>query len=221
MSQQPTQQICPNCQGGNPLVAAKCMWCGATLSSGHTPPPQFQPQPVHVTVNAPKRSPVFPIVVLGLLGICGIIAMLASTGAGNRAKDTPTASQTRTAIKAGPTKIPVEGPTYAEYKGKKATMTDAQWAQYIKTLDSTHITAWDGWVNDVVRRNDSVYELKIDKDGPDETLAVADVIIDIPAADATLYNKAQKVEFSGTINRIDCNFGSCKVIVQNATITPR
>lgn len=220
MSQeQPQEQtLCPNCNGGNPPAAMRCMWCGFALKSEaanaptHTQPAQTQ-QVVYAPTpaSAPKRrgcSPVM-IVVVVVLGLIVVAAIAAS--AGNRT--TPGASTV------SGTPLPaVEGPTYEQYKGDHETMTDAQWAAHIKTLSGNHITNWSGWVHDVVRENDNVYRIELDQDGPDEPFAVPDVYVQIPAADATQFNKGQQITYSGTIDHIDCAFGLCRVIVRQPAI---
>jgi hypothetical protein len=217
MSQEhpPTEVLCTNCHGGNAPVATFCQWCGRPLRAGYTAPQVVPPQQATLQQKAQGCSPIWAGVAI-LVFICVVIAVIyAGLQSVRPSSSTSGISVTSTATP-GPA---VEGPSYQEYKGKHESMTDAQWAQYIKTLDGSHITNWEGWVLDVVRENDAVYNLKVDQDGPAETFGVEDVVIDIPVADATKYNKGQKVGYTGTIDHIACAIGYCRVIVRNAEVT--
>ncbi len=220
-SAHPPQQIfCPNCRGGNDPEALYCRWCGGGLRGF------AQAAPIPTPVKKPKKRRLLTILFLLGLFTCVILSMALMSSPATQTRRAPTTDKSAGLAVAGSpttTSTPqpaVQGPSYAEYNGKHKTMTDAQWASYIKTLDGNVISDWQGWVYDVVRKNDSVYNLKIDQDGPDETLAVGDVVIQIPASEAEKFNKHQKVTYSGTIDHIDCAIGLCKVIVVDAVITP-
>lgn len=69
---------CPNCKGGNPPAAIRCMWCGHALQ-GHSPPIQTE-RPV--TVNVSQGRPPWLLIVpaLMLCGVGGICFTLWATG---------------------------------------------------------------------------------------------------------------------------------------------
>lgn len=206
MSQTP-QLFCPNCKGGNPLTATYCQWCSAPLQG---------PLP---TVATPQKGncvvPVLVLVTIGLIVACGLLSILSiygssRSGSSSQAIGGGSVNQTARPV--------VQGPSYEEYSSKHKSMTDAQWATYIKTLAGNRITDWKGWVTDVVRDTDMVYDLRVDQDGPDETFAVEDVVIKLSAKDASVFNKHEGVTYSGTIDHIECAIGYCKVIVIGANI---
>jgi len=100
-------------------------------------------------------------------------------------------------------------------------LTEVQWEEYKNSyvIDKTAIN-WSGWVEEVQQSSGNNYEVLVDMDSPDEFLSVQDIYFDLPASQAGILRKDQKITFSGRISSVINILGSCQINLEDVEMTP-
>jgi hypothetical protein len=94
-------------------------------------------------------------------------------------------------------------PPYGEISENIQTMTEAQWNRYREEIEGTQVVSWTGWVEDVIEKTFSSYELQIDMNPPESLLSHFDVKFDIPKGEEALaIVRESPIIFSGRIDSI-------------------
>ncbi len=160
----------------------------------------------------------WPIVLLGLTGLCLIAAIAGSLGdgtdqlVGTPAEARPTAVRSAAAVPSAATPRPV-APSFQEIETTVAGMTEAQWKLYLEGLEGQQIVNWTGTILEVNQKLGGSYEAWIDMDEPGE-LSTQDVYLPVPADIALTLNKNAPVTFSGVIKTATELLGSVTIHIE-------
>jgi hypothetical protein len=180
------------------------------------PPQQYAPPPPPQPVVVQKRGGCLRniLIVVGIIIVIGIVAAVVAPK-GN----TTTSSSSSSAPAATATLAPL-APAYSEIAAKKASMTDAQWDEYAKTLKGNRIENWSGTVLDVgPRALSDNYNIQVDLDGKGGSLNVAEALVETTKDEALKVSKGTAITFSGTVDSVSCLLTYCPVQVVKATYT--
>ena len=129
-----------------------------------------------------------------------VVVWVGLVGTGAPRADPPTA-----------TPIPLAPPVLDILGEYRALTTDAQEEAYLEKLIGTMAQDWEGWVGDVKHQTTGEYLLYIDVDPPDELFSTYDVVVEVPASEALMYNRDQHVRFSGVVDYVSIVLGSLHI----------
>lgn len=176
-----------------------------------------QPPPQQVVVQKRGGGCMrFVLIAVGLIVVLGIVGALASRGGTNTGTGGNSGSTSP-----GVTPKPAEpAPSFAEIAAQKATLTDAQWDEYAKTLKGKRIENWTGTIlnvdNKVLSDN---YEIDVDLDSKGGSMNVAEAKLEVTKDEALPLQKGQGITFSGLIKQVLCFATYCPIEVQNVAFT--
>lgn len=170
----------------------------------------------------PKRKR-WPIILLGLVGLCLLMALIGSLGGGGDT-DAPAALATtvrNTATPRPPTATSTPrplAPTFQEIETTVEGMTEAQWKPYLESLKGQRVVDWTGWVVDVNQKLGGAYEAWIDMDDPG-MFTIQDVYVPVDSDTALALGKGEPVTFSGVIKSANELLGNVTIHLEEATVT--
>lgn len=128
-----------------------------------------------------------------VLGMCGVVVMVALGGIGDDGPE-----------KVGPGDVPAAPvgtvPAFDEVEETVEGMTEVQWKAYLDGLKGQRIENWTGWIVEVDQGLGGNYTVWIDMDEPGE-ISTQDVYCPVSEDLAMSLNLGDKVRFSGTVER--------------------
>jgi len=172
----------------------------------------------------PKRKR-WPIILLGLVGLCLLMALIGSLGGGGDTDIPAAVRNTPTPRPPAPTAAPTATPTprplapaFDAIEISVSQMTEAQWKPYLESLKGQRVVDWTGWIVDVNQKLGGAYEAWIDMDDPG-MFTIQDVYVPVDSDTALALGKGMPVTFSGVIKSANELLGNVTIHLEEATVT--
>lgn len=189
---------CPFCQEKIKKGAIVCKHCGKELPE----------------IKSSRRN----MILIGAVAVIVLCIAVFSTSSPDDSSPSVDTSSVDDEPKPTATIAPL-APSYEEISDEVASMTEAQWKEYLPTLSGLRVESWTGWVVDVDESLGGDYELWVDMDSPDDIFSTQDVYIPVTDDAALEFNKGQQVTFSGIIDRASEFLGDVIIhIKEGATV---